>query len=109
MRRDNLSDLLAFVTARERSFTKAAAKLGVSQSALSHTTRACEPRSLDGMMLERSPIALKILAGWLRFLADGARFSRSQDHVFARSPHKRGAHDRLDRLTRNMFVKQMFV
>src|SRR5882762_600210 len=43
MPRDNLSDLLAFLAvARERSFTKAAAKLGVSQSALSHTIRGLE-------------------------------------------------------------------
>ena len=36
MQRGNLNDLLAFLTvARERDFTKAAAKLGVSQSALS--------------------------------------------------------------------------
>jgi DNA-binding transcriptional LysR family regulator len=45
MRRENINDLLAFLAvARERSFTKAAAKLGVSQSALSHTIRALETR-----------------------------------------------------------------
>ncbi len=45
MARDNLNDLLAFIAvAREGSFTKAAAKLGVSQSALSHTLRALETR-----------------------------------------------------------------
>ncbi|MBK8007566.1 MAG: LysR family transcriptional regulator [Rhizobiales bacterium] len=45
MARDNLNDLFAFVAvARERSFTKAAAKLGVSQSALSHTIRDLEAR-----------------------------------------------------------------
>src|SRR5476651_2050285 len=45
MARENLNDLLAFVAvARERSFTKAAAKLGVSQSALSHTMRGLETR-----------------------------------------------------------------
>jgi DNA-binding transcriptional LysR family regulator len=45
MPRVNLSDLLAFLTvARERSFTKAASKLGVSQSALSHTIRQLEER-----------------------------------------------------------------
>src|SRR5207253_4547893 len=45
MRRENLSDLLAFLAvARDRSFTKAAAKLGVSRSALSHTLRGLEAR-----------------------------------------------------------------
>jgi DNA-binding transcriptional LysR family regulator len=45
MLRETVSDLLAFLAvARERSFTKAAAKLGVSQSALSHTLRALESR-----------------------------------------------------------------
>ena len=45
MARENLNDLLAFLAvARERSFTKAAAKLGVSQSALSHTIRGLESR-----------------------------------------------------------------
>src|SRR5689334_25356044 len=45
MPRANLNDLLAFLAVgRERSFTKAAAKLGVSQSALSHTIRELEER-----------------------------------------------------------------
>ena len=45
MPRGRLDDLTAFVAvARERSFTKAAAKLGVSQSALSHTMRELEAR-----------------------------------------------------------------
>lgn len=45
MQRGHLDDLLAFVAVgRERSFTKAAAKLGVSQSALSHTIRGLEDR-----------------------------------------------------------------
>jgi DNA-binding transcriptional LysR family regulator len=43
--RPNLNDLAAFVAvARERSFTRAAAQLGVSQSALSHTMRGLEAR-----------------------------------------------------------------
>src|ERR1700739_2268902 len=43
MLRGHLGDLVAFLTvARERSFTKAAAKLGISQSALSHTVRGLE-------------------------------------------------------------------
>src|SRR6516162_10381959 len=41
----NLNDLLAFIAiGQERSFTRAAAKLGVSQSALSHTIRGLEER-----------------------------------------------------------------
>ena len=45
MRRGHLDDLLAFLAvAREQSFTRAAAKLGVSQSALSHTMRELEAR-----------------------------------------------------------------
>ncbi len=45
MARENLHDLLAFVAvAKERSFTRAAAQLGISQSTLSHTIRALEER-----------------------------------------------------------------
>jgi DNA-binding transcriptional LysR family regulator len=44
MRKD-LNDLIAFLfVARERSFTRASAKLGISQSALSHTIRKLESR-----------------------------------------------------------------
>ena len=54
MQRGNLSDLVAFLAVgRKRSFTKAAAKLGVSQSALSHTIRALEAR-LDVRLLTRT-------------------------------------------------------
>lgn len=54
MDRKILEDLLAFaVVAKERSFTRAAAKLGVSQSALSHTIRGLEER-LDLRLLTRT-------------------------------------------------------
>jgi DNA-binding transcriptional LysR family regulator len=50
----NFNDLLAFVTvAREGSFTRAAAQLGVSQSALSHTIRGLEAK-LDIRLLTRT-------------------------------------------------------
>jgi DNA-binding transcriptional LysR family regulator len=45
MPRTDLNDIAAFLTvARERSFTRAAAQLGVSQSALSQTVRGLEAR-----------------------------------------------------------------
>lgn len=45
MKRDELGDLAAFLAvAEERSFTRAAARLGTSQSALSHTVRRLEAR-----------------------------------------------------------------
>ncbi|QIL19386.1 LysR family transcriptional regulator [Thermomonas sp. HDW16] len=54
MDRQNLSDLVALLAvAEERSFTKAAAKLGTSQSSLSHTVRRLEAR-LGVRLLSRS-------------------------------------------------------
>jgi DNA-binding transcriptional LysR family regulator len=51
---ENLNDLAAFVAvAKERSFTRAAAKQGVSQSALSQTIKALEAR-LGVRLLTRS-------------------------------------------------------
>jgi DNA-binding transcriptional LysR family regulator len=45
MARDNINDILVFLAvARERSFTRAAAKMGMTQSALSHIIRSLESR-----------------------------------------------------------------
>ena len=45
MARENINDILVFLeVARERSFTRAAAKLGMSQSGLSHIVRGLEAR-----------------------------------------------------------------
>ncbi|GIZ29424.1 LysR family transcriptional regulator [Morganella morganii] len=54
MLKDNFNELqIFFAVARERSFTKAAAKLGVSQSALSHAVKALEER-LNVRLLTRT-------------------------------------------------------
>jgi DNA-binding MarR family transcriptional regulator len=54
MKGSELGDLVAFVAvAEERSFTRAAARLGVSPSALSHTMRRLEER-LHIQLLARS-------------------------------------------------------
>lgn len=54
MLKENINDLLSFlVVAKEQNFTKAAAKLGVSQSALSHTIRTLEER-LNLRLLNRT-------------------------------------------------------
>ncbi len=54
MLRDNLNDLVGFIAvAREGSFTKAAAKLGISQSALSHAISGLE-KKLGIRLLARS-------------------------------------------------------
>ncbi|WP_161470994.1 LysR family transcriptional regulator [Tropicimonas marinistellae] len=54
LRRDELGDLMAFLAvAEERSFTRAAARLGTSQSALSHVVRRLEER-LEIRLLTRT-------------------------------------------------------
>jgi DNA-binding transcriptional LysR family regulator len=75
MRRQNVNDLLAFLAvARERSFTKAAAKLGVSQSALSHTMRGLEA-SLGLRLLTRTTRSVSPTEAGERLLVSvGPRF-----------------------------------
>ena len=77
MQRGNLDDLVAFLAvARESSFTNAAAKLGVSQSALSHTMRALEAR-LGVRLLTRTTRSVAPTEAGERLLADpAARASR---------------------------------
>jgi DNA-binding transcriptional LysR family regulator len=68
MRRGSLDDLRALVAvARERSFTKAAAKLGVSQSALSQTIRELELR-LGVRLLTRTTRSVSPTAAGERLL-----------------------------------------
>ncbi len=69
MPRQNVNDLLAFIAvAREQSFTRAAAKLGVSQSALSHTIRQLEAR-LGVRLLTRTTRAVSPTEAGERLLA----------------------------------------
>jgi DNA-binding transcriptional LysR family regulator len=68
MRGSELGDLLAFVAvAEERSFTRAAAKLGVSQSAVSYTVRRLEAR-LGLRLLNRTTRSVAPTEGGERLL-----------------------------------------
>jgi DNA-binding transcriptional LysR family regulator len=68
MSRTSLDDLHAFMAvARERSFTRAAAQLGVSQSALSHTIRGLESR-LGLRLLTRTTRSVSATAAGERLL-----------------------------------------
>ena len=69
MQREDLVDLNAFmIVAEEASFTRAAAKLGTSQSALSHTVRRLETR-LGVRLLTRTTRSVAPTAAGERLLA----------------------------------------
>lgn len=84
MPRHNLNDLLAFVTvAREGSFTRAAAKLGVTQSALSQTVSGLETR-LKIRLLTRTTRSVSPTAAGERLLqAIGHRFDEIESELEA--------------------------
>jgi DNA-binding transcriptional LysR family regulator len=84
MRRENISDLLAFLAvARERSFTKAGKKLGISQSALSHTVRGLEER-LGLRLLTRTTRSVSPTDAGERLLASvGSRFEEIEAELEA--------------------------
>ena len=72
MARDSYNDLLAFIqVAQQGSFTKAAAQMGVSPSALSHAIRALEAR-LDMRLLTRTTRSVSTTDAGLRLLASVA-------------------------------------
>ncbi|TKI03493.1 LysR family transcriptional regulator [Martelella alba] len=82
MLKENFNDLLAFlVVARERSFTRAAAKLGLSKSALSHSMRGLEER-LGVRLLTRTTRSVSPTEAGLR-LADriGPHFSDIENEL----------------------------
>src|SRR5258708_4412106 len=84
--RHDLNDLLALVAvARERSFTRAAAKLGVSQSALSHTIRRLEER-IGLRLLTRTTRSVSATQAGDRLLQTvGPRFAEIDAEVAALS------------------------
>src|SRR3982751_4082898 len=84
MPRADLNDLLAFLAvARERSFTRAAAKLGVSQSALSQTIKGLEAR-LGLRLLTRSTRSVSPTeAGERLLLTVGQRFEEIEAELEA--------------------------
>jgi len=84
MARHNLNDLLAFLTvARERSFTRAAARLGVTQSALSQAVSGLEAR-LEIRLLTRSTRSVSPTAAGERLVnAIGHRFDEIEDELAA--------------------------
>src|SRR5436190_7113247 len=86
MQRGNLDDRLAFVAvARERSFTNAAAKMGVSQSALSHTIRQLEER-LGVRLLTRTTRSVSPTEAGERLLRNiGPRFEEIEAELDALS------------------------
>ena len=86
MRRDNVNDLLAFLAvARERSFTRAAKKAGLSQSALSHTISQLESR-LGIRLLTRTTRAVSPTEAGQRLLETiGPSFDEIESQVAALS------------------------
>ena len=86
MRRQNVNDLIAFIAiARERSFTKAAAQLGVSQSALSYTLRQLEGR-LGIRLLTRTTRSVSLTQAGERLLDSiGPRFDEIESEISALS------------------------
>lgn len=86
MPRENFNDLLAFLAvARERSFTRAAAKLGVSQSALSHTIRGLEARLGLRLLTRTTRSVSPTEAGERLLLTVGHRFDEIESELEALS------------------------
>lgn len=89
MARENYNDLIAFLTvAREGSFTRAAAQMGLSQSALSHTIRGLEER-LGIRLLTRTTRSVSVTEAGERLLTTlGPRFEEIDDELAALSELK---------------------
>ncbi len=84
MRRKNISDYQAFIAvAREQSFTKAAAQIGVSQSALSYTIRTLEAQ-LGLRLLTRTTRSVSVTEAGERLLNRiGPHFDEIENEIVA--------------------------
>lgn len=84
MRRKNISDYQAFIAvAREQSFTKAAAQIGVSQSALSYTIRTLEAQ-LGLRLLTRTTRSVSVTEAGERLLNRiGPHFDEIENEITA--------------------------
>lgn len=82
MLRDNFNDLFYFiVVARERSFTRAAAKLGLSQSALSHSIRGLEERLKIRLLTRTTRSVAPTQAGELLINSIAPRFADIENEL----------------------------
>src|ERR1700726_787334 len=86
MPRENFNYIFAFLAvAKQRSFTRAGAKLGVSQSALSHTIRGLEER-IGLRLLTRTTRSVSATQAGERLLQTvGPRFAEIEAEVAALS------------------------
>src|SRR5437870_5518011 len=84
MQREHFNDLIAFLAvARERSFTRAAAKLGVSQSALSHAISGLEARLGLRLLTRTTRSVSPTEAGERLLLTVGHRFEEIEAELEA--------------------------
>ena len=86
MPRQTINDLLAFrAVARERSFTRAAAQIGVSPSAISHTIRGLEERLGVRLLTRTTRSVAPTEAGERLLAAIGPRFDEIEAELAALS------------------------
>jgi len=84
MLKENFNDLwYLIVVARERSFTRAAAKLGVSQSALSHAIRGLEERLGVRLLTRTTRSVAPTDAGETLIASIGPRFDQIETDLVA--------------------------
>lgn len=87
--RNDLGELAAFaVVAEERSFTRAAARLGISQSALSHSMRGLEKR-LGLQLLARTTRSVSPTAAGTTLLLELAPALERIEHALAETRKRR--------------------